>query len=64
MSLTPCTRPWPRRSNSSPQLRPRRAWFTHIAHDLGHRETNERLVRLGFPHVQLAYDGLTFEVAA
>ena len=46
------------------KLRPRRAWFTHIAHDLPHRETNERLVRLGFPNVQLAYDGLTFEVAA
>ena len=44
------------------ELRPRRAWFTHIAHDLPHRETNERLARLGFPHVQLAYDGLSFEV--
>jgi phosphoribosyl 1,2-cyclic phosphate phosphodiesterase len=42
---------------------PRRAWFTHIAHDLPHAETNERLVRLGFSHVQLAYDGLSFEVA-
>jgi len=46
------------------RLRPRRAWFTHIAHDLPHQETNQRLVRLGFPHVQLAYDGLSFEVAA
>jgi phosphoribosyl 1,2-cyclic phosphate phosphodiesterase len=46
------------------RIRPRRAWFTHIAHDLPHQETNERLVRLGFPHVQLAYDGLSFEVAA
>jgi phosphoribosyl 1,2-cyclic phosphate phosphodiesterase len=46
------------------ELKPRRAWFTHIAHDLPHRETNERLVREGFPHVQLAYDGLTFEVHA
>jgi len=44
------------------ELRPRRAWFTHIAHDLPHRETNERLVREGFPHVQMAYDGLRFEV--
>lgn len=44
------------------KLRPRRAWFTHIAHDLPHAETNERLVRLGFPHVQLAYDGLQLEV--
>lgn len=46
------------------ELRPRRAWFTHIAHDLPHAETNERLRRQGFPHVQLAYDGLSFEVAA
>ena len=44
------------------ELRPKRAWFTHIAHDLPHAETNERLARLGFPHVQLAYDGLSFEV--
>ena len=44
------------------QLKPRRAWFTHIAHDLPHAETNERLVRMGYPHVQLAHDGLQFEV--
>jgi len=44
------------------ELRPRRAWFTHIAHDLPHQETNERLTHQGFPHVQLAYDGLSFEV--
>ena len=44
------------------KLQPRRAWFTHIAHDLPHAETNERLVKLGFPHVQLAYDGLQFEL--
>ena len=44
------------------QLRPRRAWFTHIAHDLPHAATNERLVKMGFPHVQLAFDGLEFEV--
>ena len=46
------------------QLKPRRAWFTHIAHDLQHAETNERLVKMGFPQVQLAYDGLEFEVQA
>ena len=46
------------------ELQPRRAWFTHIAHDLPHRETNERLVREGFSQVQLAYDGLRFEVRA
>ena len=44
------------------RLKPRRAWFTHIAHDLPHAETNERLCQMGFPHVQLAYDGLQFEV--
>jgi riboflavin kinase/FMN adenylyltransferase len=44
------------------QLKPRRAWFTHIAHDLPHAETNDRLVKMGFPHVQLAFDGLEFEV--
>jgi phosphoribosyl 1,2-cyclic phosphate phosphodiesterase len=43
-------------------LKPRRAWFTHIAHDLSHAETNDRLVRRGFPNVQLAYDGLQFDV--
>lgn len=44
------------------ELKPRRAWFTHVAHDLPHQETNERLARMGYPHVQLAYDGLSFEV--
>ena len=44
------------------QLKPRRAWFTHIAHDLPHAETNARLMKMGFPHVQLAYDGLELEV--
>jgi riboflavin kinase/FMN adenylyltransferase len=39
-------------------LKPGRAWFTHIAHDLGHAETNERLRQLGYSNVQLAYDGL------
>ena len=44
-------------------LKPKRAWFTHIAHDLPHHATNERLKKLGYPHVQLAYDGLEFDVA-
>lgn len=43
-------------------LKPRRAWFTHIAHELPHAETNERLSSLGYPHVQLGYDGLELEV--
>jgi phosphoribosyl 1,2-cyclic phosphate phosphodiesterase len=46
------------------RLKPKRAWFTHIAHDLPHAETNQRFRRLGFPQVQLAYDGLELEVAA
>src|SRR6266852_8836435 len=44
------------------KLKPRRAWFTHIAHDLPHQTTNERLRKLGRHHVQLAYDGLQFDV--
>jgi phosphoribosyl 1,2-cyclic phosphate phosphodiesterase len=45
------------------ELEPKRAWFTHISHELPHRETNERLRKAGFPHVQLAYDGLRIEVS-
>jgi phosphoribosyl 1,2-cyclic phosphate phosphodiesterase len=44
------------------RLKPQRAWFTHIAHDLPHAETNERLRKLGLTHVALAYDGLQFDV--
>jgi riboflavin kinase/FMN adenylyltransferase len=44
------------------RLKPRQAWFTHIAHDLPHAETNERLRKLGLKNVGLAYDGLQFEV--
>jgi phosphoribosyl 1,2-cyclic phosphate phosphodiesterase len=39
------------------RLKPRRAFFTHIAHDLGHQVTNSALPA----HVQLAYDGLKLE---
>ena len=45
------------------RLRPKRAWFTHIAHDLPHEATNERLRKSGYPHVKLAYDGLQFDVS-
>jgi phosphoribosyl 1,2-cyclic phosphate phosphodiesterase len=39
------------------RLKPRRAFFTHIAHELGHEATNA-----GLPgHVRLAYDGLKLE---
>jgi phosphoribosyl 1,2-cyclic phosphate phosphodiesterase len=34
------------------------AWFTHIAHDLGHEETNRSLPA----NMQLAYDGLSVPV--
>jgi phosphoribosyl 1,2-cyclic phosphate phosphodiesterase len=40
------------------ELKPKRAWFTHICHDLSHAETNKKLP----DGVQLAYDGLQFEV--
>ena len=40
------------------QLRPRRAFFTHICHELGHEETNRSLP----PNVELAYDGLQITV--
>ena len=44
------------------RLKPRRAWFTHIAHELPHAATNERLRSSGYGHVQLGYDGLQFDV--
>jgi riboflavin kinase/FMN adenylyltransferase len=44
------------------ELNPRLAWFTHIAHDLPHAKTNERLRNLGYSNVQLAYDGLEIDV--
>jgi len=40
------------------QLAPRRAFFTHICHDLPHERTESRLP----PHVRLAYDGLEITV--
>jgi phosphoribosyl 1,2-cyclic phosphate phosphodiesterase len=40
------------------ELKPRRAWFTHICHDLSHTEANAKLP----DGVQLAYDGLKLEV--
>jgi phosphoribosyl 1,2-cyclic phosphate phosphodiesterase len=44
------------------RVKPRQAWFTHIAHDLSHAETNERLCKMGLANVGLAYDGLQFDV--
>jgi phosphoribosyl 1,2-cyclic phosphate phosphodiesterase len=42
------------------RVRPRQAYFTHICHDLPHHATNASLPR----GVELAYDGLTFEISA
>lgn len=39
------------------KIAPRQAFFTHIAHDLGHEETNAKLPN----HVRLCYDGLRLE---
>lgn len=36
----------------------RQTWFTHIAHELGHEETNRNLPE----DIRLAYDGLTVQV--
>jgi phosphoribosyl 1,2-cyclic phosphate phosphodiesterase len=42
------------------QLKPKRAFFTHICHDLPHEQTNASLPS----HVRLSYDGmkLQFEI--
>jgi phosphoribosyl 1,2-cyclic phosphate phosphodiesterase len=40
------------------RLAPRRAFFTHICHDLPHEETESALP----PHIRLAYDGLEITV--
>jgi phosphoribosyl 1,2-cyclic phosphate phosphodiesterase len=40
------------------ELKPRRAYFTHICHDLAHEATERELP----PHVRLAYDGLEIQV--
>jgi phosphoribosyl 1,2-cyclic phosphate phosphodiesterase len=43
------------------KLQPRRAFFTHMGHDLDHDTTNATLP----PHIRLAYDGMqiNFEIA-
>ncbi len=42
------------------RIAPRRAYFTHICHDLPHEATNRTLP----PSVELAYDGLTLTIEA
>jgi phosphoribosyl 1,2-cyclic phosphate phosphodiesterase len=39
------------------RLKPQRAFFTHICHDLPHQETNAALP----PHIRLSYDGLKLD---
>ncbi len=39
-------------------IRPRQTFFTHIAHEIGHEETESRLPK----DVRLAYDGLELEL--
>ena len=43
------------------ELKPHRAFFTHMSHDLDHEATNAKLP----PHMRLAYDGqqVAFEIA-
>jgi len=41
------------------QLNPKRAFFTHISHDLSHQRTEELLP----PRIRLAYDGLEIHVS-
>jgi phosphoribosyl 1,2-cyclic phosphate phosphodiesterase len=43
------------------QLKPKRAYFTHMSHDLDHAATEAELP----PYIRLAYDGLklNFEIA-
>ncbi|MEP6961940.1 MAG: MBL fold metallo-hydrolase [Acidobacteriota bacterium] len=40
------------------ELKPQRAFFTHMCHDLGHERTEAELP----PHIRLAYDGLEITV--
>ena len=41
------------------RIEPRRAYLTHMTHDLGHAATNARLPA----GVELAYDGLVLDVS-
>jgi phosphoribosyl 1,2-cyclic phosphate phosphodiesterase len=45
------------------ELRPRRAWFTHMSHDVAHETSNAELAAHPGPtQVRLAWDGLSFDV--
>ena len=49
-----------RSTATAEKLAPRRAFFTHICHDLAHARAESSLP----PHVRLAYDGLEIVVEA
>ncbi|CAN5475189.1 MBL fold metallo-hydrolase [soil metagenome] len=42
----------------SREIKPRRTYFTHLCHDLGHAETERNLP----PEIRVAYDGLRIEI--
>jgi phosphoribosyl 1,2-cyclic phosphate phosphodiesterase len=43
------------------QIKPAKAFLTHISHEIDHNEGNKRLKDLTALDVELAYDGLSFE---
>jgi phosphoribosyl 1,2-cyclic phosphate phosphodiesterase len=57
-SRTPATPPWSRPSAGRRRIGARHTWLTHIAHELGHEETNRMLP----DGIRLAYDGLSLPV--
>lgn len=44
------------------RLQPRRAYLTHLSHDISHADCNARLQQMTTLPVQAAYDGLTFDL--
>jgi phosphoribosyl 1,2-cyclic phosphate phosphodiesterase len=55
----PATPPWSRRLGWARRIGARQTWLTHIAHELGHEETNRALP----DGIRLAYDGLSLPVS-
>jgi phosphoribosyl 1,2-cyclic phosphate phosphodiesterase len=44
------------------RFRPRRAFFTHLCHDVDHATLCERLHKMGRDEVRPAYDGLEIQI--
>ncbi len=44
------------------KLEPKHAWLTHISHELEHEEANQRIRKMGYSNVELAYDGLVLNI--